>query len=69
MALIIYDLGRFAIVESESSQSDDEKSPSNNLNRVSTESDDPIWSDLADDVKDILRMKREQQKHHNQIRE
>jgi len=39
---------------------------SSNSDQISTISDDPAWIDLADDVKDILRMKKlelRQQKH------
>ena len=64
--LIVRSLGRFAVVESESSPSDDEHLLPSTENRISAESDDPSWSGLAEDVKDILRMKRDQQKDHNQ---
>jgi hypothetical protein len=51
-------LGRFAIVESDSSESVDEIDASDITDRLSIISDDADWSKLADDVKDILRMKK-----------
>jgi hypothetical protein len=52
--------GRFAVVESDSSQSDDDNSHAPTTDRLSIISDDPAWSELADDVRDILRMKKHQ---------
>ncbi|UJR27655.1 hypothetical protein I4U23_008936 [Adineta vaga] len=50
--------GRFVVIDSQSSQSDDENTSSLTTDRLSTISDDDNWSNLADDVKDILRMKK-----------
>ncbi|CAF2606103.1 unnamed protein product [Rotaria sp. Silwood2] len=55
--------GRFTVIESDSSQSDNENSPSSNTDRLSTISDDSNWFDLAEDVKDILRMKKYEIRH------
>jgi len=46
------------VIESDTSQSDEENSLSSNPDRLSIISDDPNWSQLAEDVKDILRMKK-----------
>ncbi|CAF3433667.1 unnamed protein product [Rotaria sp. Silwood2] len=54
---------RFTVIESDSSQSDNENSPSSNTDRLSTISDDSNWFDLAEDVKDILRMKKYEIRH------
>lgn len=58
-------LGRYAVIESDHSESDVDPSPSSEIDRVSLISDDPNWSELADDVKDILRMKKHQIRQEN----
>ncbi|CAF1277470.1 unnamed protein product [Adineta steineri] len=55
--------GRFAVIESDSSQSDNEDHQSSNTDRLSIISDDSTWSELAEDVKDILRMKKYEVRH------
>ncbi|CAF3769661.1 unnamed protein product [Adineta steineri] len=55
--------GRYAVIESDSSQSDNEDLQSSNTDRLSIISDDPNWSELAEDVKDILRMKKYEVRH------
>ncbi|CAF0891715.1 unnamed protein product [Rotaria sordida] len=56
---------RFTVIESDSSQSDNENSRSSNIDRLSIISDDSNWFDLAEDVKDILRMKKYEIRHQN----
>jgi len=58
-------LGRYAVIESDTSDSDNENSLSSNSERLSIISDDPNWSELAEDVKDILRMKKYQIRQEN----
>jgi hypothetical protein len=58
-------LGRYAVIESDTSESDNENSLSSNPERLSIISDDPNWSELAEDVKDILRMKKYQIRQEN----
>ncbi|CAM4769649.1 unnamed protein product [Rotaria magnacalcarata] len=57
--------GRFTVMESDSSQSDDENPLSLNTDRLSIISDDADWFGLAEDVKDILRMKKNEIRHQN----
>ncbi|CAF4589241.1 unnamed protein product, partial [Rotaria magnacalcarata] len=56
---------RFTVMESDSSQSDDENPLSLNTDRLSIISDDADWFGLAEDVKDILRMKKNEIRHQN----
>ncbi|CAF3733523.1 unnamed protein product [Rotaria sordida] len=58
-------ISRFTVTESDSSQSDNENSRSSNIDRLSIISDDSNWFDLAEDVKDILRMKKYEIRHQN----
>lgn len=53
-------IGRYAISESGDSDSDSDfdTTSSSKSDQISTVSDDPAWLNLADDVKDILRMKK-----------
>lgn len=60
-----YILGRYAVIDSEHSESDLDTSSSGKTDRLSVVSDDPDWSDLADEVKEILRMKKSQIRHGN----
>lgn len=57
--------GRYAVIDSDHSESDLDASPSSEIDRVSMISDDPNWSELADEVKDILRMKKHQIRQEN----
>jgi hypothetical protein len=46
------------VIDSDTSQSDTENSPLLNADGLSMISDESNWSELAEDVKDILRMKK-----------
>ena len=48
------------MIESDDSESDTNHPPSPHPDRLSIISDDSNWSELGDDVKDILRMKKYQ---------
>ncbi len=57
--------GRYAVIDSDNSESDDEISPIPSADHQSIVSDDSNWSELAEDVKDILRMKKSQIRQEN----
>ncbi|CAF0766338.1 unnamed protein product [Adineta ricciae] len=58
-------LGRFVVIESDSCQSDDEQVATTKSDRASIASDDADWSGLAEDVKDVLRMKKHATRYEN----
>jgi hypothetical protein len=61
----MYIQGRYAVIDSDNSESDHETSPLLETDHLSIVSDDPNWSQLAEDVKDILRMKKSQFRQEN----
>ncbi|CAF0801787.1 unnamed protein product [Adineta ricciae] len=58
-------LGRFVVIDNDSSQSDNEQVATTTSDRASIVSDDADWSGLAEDVKDVLRMKKHAIRYEN----